>query len=62
MKFVTALLVVDAPVLLATLVAGSVYGYANTFHAVSDFRTDHWWTFLPSVAVAIVVVRRWRTR
>lgn len=60
MRFVVALLVVDLPVLVGVAVAGSFYGYANTLAAVMDYRENHLWTWLPTLLLLLVLVRRKR--
>jgi hypothetical protein len=56
------LLLIDLPVLLAVAVVGWRYGYARTWTTVMDYRLRHPWTFLPSLAMTVWLVRRWRSK
>ena len=53
------LLLVDLPVLTLALVAGVRFGFRDSFWAISDWRFAHPWSFVPTVALAAVLVRRW---
>lgn len=56
------LLVIDAPLLIAVAVLGWRYGYGRTWNTVMEYRLQHPWTFLPSLAMAGWVVRKWWRR
>lgn len=60
MKWLAAIVLVDVPILLAVAIIGSFYGYANTYNTVMDYRTEHLWTFIPSLVLVFFLVRRWR--
>jgi hypothetical protein len=53
------LILVDLPVVIAIAAVGWKYGYAKTWNVVVDFRMQHPWTFLPSLALTVMLVRRW---
>jgi len=54
------LLLIDLPALLAIAVVGWKYGYARTWNVATEYRLQHPWTFLPSLAMTVIFVRRWR--
>jgi hypothetical protein len=60
MRFVTALLLIDLPVLAAVAVAGTVYGYADTLTAVMAYREHNLWTWLPPLVLMLIMERRRR--
>ena len=58
-RFVLAMLLVDLPVLVAIGIVGFFNGYLATYHGVMEWRLSHPWSLLPSLVLAIVLVRRW---
>lgn len=56
------LLLVDLPVLLAVFVCGFFFGFSHTYETVADWRMAHPWSLLPSLVLAVVLVRRWWRR
>ena len=57
---VVCLLLIDLPFFLAVAVIGWKYGYARTWRVATEYRTSHPWTFIPSIAMTVFLVRRWR--
>ena len=57
--FAITLVLIDLPVLLGVLVCGLVFGFSDTYEMVTVWRIQHPWSLLPSVLVAVVLVRRW---
>jgi len=56
-----ALVLVDLPVIVAALIAGVWFGFADTYSAITEFRLDHPWSFAPTLAIlAFLAVRWWR--
>lgn len=58
-RLLLGLVLIDAPVLVAVAVAGSLYGFVHTYEAVSAWRLAHPWSFAPSVLLAVLIARRW---
>jgi len=56
------LIIIDVPLLLAVAALGWRYGYSRTWNTVMEYRLEHPWTFLPSVATTVWEVRRWWRR
>jgi hypothetical protein len=54
------LVLVDLPVILAVAAVGWHYGYIDTYWAIADWRVDHPWSMIPSLALAVVLLVRWR--
>lgn len=59
-RFLVGLAVIDAPVIVAAVVFGSIYGFVHTYETVSAWRLAHPWSFAPSLILAALLVRRWR--
>ncbi len=55
-----SLLLVDIPVVLVVFVIGWRHGYVNTYENIMDWRTSHPWSFIPSLALLVVLMRKWR--
>jgi len=58
--FLLGLILIDLPIILAVAVIGWQHGYVNTYEGIMDWRTSHPWSFIPSLALLVVLVRRWR--
>jgi len=58
--FLVGLILIDLPIILAVAVIGWQHGYVNTYESIMDWRTSHPWSFIPSLALLVVLVRRWR--
>jgi len=58
--FLLGLILIDLPIILAVAVIGWQHGYVNTYESIMDWRTSHPWSFIPSLALLVVLVRRWR--
>jgi len=58
--FIVGLIVLDLPVLLAIAVVGAWLGYHHTYDAVTDWRLDHPWSLIPSAALAVWLLIRWK--
>ena len=54
------LLLIDLPFLLVVATVGWKYGYVHTWEAISEWRFAHPWTFIPSIVLAVLLIRRWR--
>ena len=57
--FLLGLLLIDLPVLVAVAVLGTVYGFKNTYWTISDWRMAHPWSLIPSLLLAIWLIRKW---
>ena len=53
------LLLIDLPVFLAVAVFGVVYGFKDTYWTILDWRLAHPWSLLPSLILAVWLVRKW---
>lgn len=60
MVFLLTLVLIDLPVIVAVAVVGWFYGYVHTYEAVSAWRLDHPWSFVPSLLLLAALIVRWR--
>lgn len=53
------LLLIDLPVFTAVAALGFVYGFRETYWAISNWRLHHLWSLIPSVLLAAWIIRKW---
>ena len=57
---VLGLVLIDLPAFAAVAVAGYWYGWVDTYEALTAWRLEHPWSLLPSLLLAVLLIRRWR--
>jgi hypothetical protein len=57
--FLLGLLLIDLPVFVAVAALGTIYGFKNTYWTISDWRMAHPWSLIPSLLLAIWLIRKW---
>ena len=57
-QFVLGVVLIDLPALAVALAFGFAHGFARSYNDVTEWRLQHPWSMVPSVALAALLV--WR--
>jgi len=57
--FLLGLLLIDLPFLIIVAALGVVYGFKDTYWTITDWRMQHPWSLIPSLLLAVWLLRKW---
>ena len=57
--FLLGLLLIDLPFLIIVAALGVVYGFKDTYWTITDWRIEHPWSLIPSLLLAVWLLRKW---